>query len=38
MADDGEERFVGLGSFPKVPEYEPDIENKQSQWVRYGIP
>lgn len=36
MADDPEEKLVGLSMFPKVPNYEPDISTKQSLWVRYG--
>mmetsp|Transcript_1723 Transcript_1723/g.4234 ORF Transcript_1723/g.4234 Transcript_1723/m.4234 type:complete len:677 (+) Transcript_1723:111-2141(+) len=36
MAEEKEDKFLGIQSFPKVPEFEPDVDHKQTQWVRYG--
>eukprot|EP00193_Tetraselmis_chui_P008425 CAMPEP_0177769566 /NCGR_PEP_ID=MMETSP0491_2-20121128/10400_1 /TAXON_ID=63592 /ORGANISM="Tetraselmis chuii, Strain PLY429" /LENGTH=436 /DNA_ID=CAMNT_0019286603 /DNA_START=359 /DNA_END=1665 /DNA_ORIENTATION=+ len=36
MDDEPGEKFLGIQSFPKVPEFEPDVAKKQTQWVRYG--
>eukprot|EP00951_Prasinocladus_malaysianus_P040955 scaffold477121_cov38-Prasinocladus_malaysianus.AAC.1 len=39
MMDEEEphERLAGLAAFPPVPEFEPDVDTKQSQWIRYGL-
>mmetsp|Transcript_6612 Transcript_6612/g.18430 ORF Transcript_6612/g.18430 Transcript_6612/m.18430 type:complete len:425 (-) Transcript_6612:108-1382(-) len=34
--DEPDEKLVGLNSFPKVPDYEPQVDSKQTQWARYG--